>query len=235
VLPLFQKAKTSPHFDIVGVACHIGSQITSLTPFQAAFARVFSLIAQLEEQGIALSHVNLGGGLGVAYQNEIVPSQEDYVQSILKACPSHLKIVIEPGRAIVAKAGILVTQVLYLKTMTHKNFCIVDAAMNDFIRPSLYSAKQNIMPVLKRDIPSLEYDVVGPVCESGDCFGKERPLAVLPGDLLALREAGAYGYVMSSNYNTRPRIAEMMVKDHVFKTIKLKETVDDLLRGEILW
>ncbi len=234
-LDLYEKARHMPHFTICGLACHIGSQITSLAPFQEAFGRVFSLVNTLKERGITLQHVNLGGGLGVAYQDEQIPSQQEYVETILAACPQKMKILIEPGRAIAAKAGILVTKVLYLKSTGHKNFCIVDAAMNDFIRPTLYSAKQNIMPLTLRDCPPLEYDVVGPVCETGDCFGKERKLSVAVGDLLALCSTGAYGYVMSSNYNSRPRLAEVMVKEMEFKIVKQKETLNELLRGEILW
>lgn len=234
-LSLYQKAKNMPHFHIQGLACHIGSQITSLSPFQEAFSRVFTLIEKLKEQGVTFSHVNLGGGLGVAYQNEEVPTPAEYIQMILKTCKDKMKVVIEPGRAIAAKAGVLVTKVLYLKSTTSKNFCIVDAAMNDFLRPTLYSAKQNIMPVTLRDSPSLEYDVVGPVCESGDCFGKARRLAVEQNDLLALCSTGAYGYVMSSNYNSRPRLAEVMVQAGDFKIVKPKETLSELLRGEILW
>lgn len=232
---LYEKAKTMPHFVIKGLACHIGSQITSLSPFEEAFRRVALLQETLKAQGTVLEFVNLGGGLGVAYQDEILPTPQDYIQMILGIFKNNTKIIIEPGRAIAAKAGILVTRVLYLKETPYKKFCIVDAAMNDFIRPTLYSAKQNIMPVTLRDISPKEYDVVGPVCETGDCFGKARKLAIEKDDLLALCSTGAYGYVMSSNYNTRPRLSEVMVKSETYKIVKPKETFEDLTRGEILW
>lgn len=234
---LYQQARHQPHFTIQGISCHIGSQLTTLDPFITLSKKLFQLVNQLSEIGITLQHVNFGGGLGVPYQTQPVPSPQDYVDTLMAHCPlPEMLFIIEPGRAIVANSGILVTKILYLKQSGEKHFCIVDSAMNDFMRPMLYDAWQNIIPIKLRDnvLPQI-YDVVGPVCETGDCLGKSRSLIVESGDYLAICMAGAYGYTMSSNYNTRPRIAEVMVKQQEFKIVKPAETIEALLAGEKLW
>ena len=221
---------------IVGVACHIGSQLTDVAPFLDALDRVLDLVGKLNESGIVLQHLDLGGGLGICYQDERPPLPADYATAVLNRLGDNLiPLHLEPGRAIAGNAGILVTRVTYLKNTQHKNFAIVDAAMNDLIRPSLYSAWQDIVPVNNKSAQNVEYkayDVVGPVCETGDFLGKGRDLALQSGDLLAVRSAGAYGFTMSSNYNSRPRVAEVMVDGDRFQVIRQRETFEDLIRGE---
>ncbi len=234
---LFQKALKLENIHVKGVACHIGSQLTSLKPFLDAGHRLNALINHLESLGIFLQHIDIGGGLGVHYHDEKPPTPAQYGEAILSLPfdPS-LEIIIEPGRAIAASAGILVTTVLLIKHSGNKHFCIVDCAMNDLMRPTLYSAWQDIIPLQKVDEPSPQiYDVVGPVCESGDFLGKDRSLSVLEGDRLAICRAGAYGFVMSSNYNTRPRAPEVMVKESEFKIIRQRETIEELFSKESLW
>jgi diaminopimelate decarboxylase len=233
-LALYQQAAQLPNIKIIGVACHIGSQLTEIEPFLQAFDRIYALYLQLREQGIQVEHLDLGGGLGVPYQHENPPSPAEYGAALLKRLPDpKLKLVFAPGRAIAANAGILVTRVEYLKHTTHKNFAIVDAAMNDLVRPALYQAQQEIIPVQPRtDETAQYYDVVGPVCETGDFLGKHRLLALQPGDLVAIRSAGAYGFTMSSNYNSRPRAAEIMVDGDQVHIIRERETIADLWRGE---
>ncbi|MGE3318328.1 MAG: diaminopimelate decarboxylase [Candidatus Berkiella sp.] len=234
---LYQQAQGLSHIEIKGIACHIGSQITKLSPFIDALERLLGLHKTLKTSGIHLSHIDVGGGLGVCYENETPPTPAAYANALtalLKDCG--LTLLIEPGRAIVAKAGVLVTKVLYLKESTHKNFCIVDCAMNDFMRPSLYDAWQAISPVKQgHQGEPLLYDVVGPVCESGDFLGKDRALAVKQNDLLVIHDTGAYGFAMSSNYNTRPKAAEVMVKDTTFKIVRPRELLSDLMAKEVLW
>ena len=233
---LYQKASQLEHIDIKGVDCHIGSQLTNLAPFVDALDRVLALVERLATLGIKLQHMDLGGGLGVRYKQENPPSPADWASALderLNLYPG--EIIIEPGRAIAANAGVLLTRVNVEKKTPDKNFAIVDAAMNDLMRPALYSAWQNIIPL--KQTATLEtsvYDVVGPICETGDFLGKDRELAIQPGDLLAIRTSGAYGFSMSSNYNSRPRAAEVMVDGAQHYLVRARETFDDLIRGESL-
>lgn len=238
-LDLYQRAASMKNVKVKGVACHIGSQLTEVTPFLDALDRVIGLVNQLSENGIVLEHLDLGGGLGICYQDESPPEPAEYAKAIVARLDERLgdrkmPIHIEPGRAIAGNAGILVTTIEYLKHTEHKNFALVDAAMNDLIRPSLYSAWQNIIPVVKStdDTGTQSYDVVGPVCETGDFLGKDRQLKITAGDLLAVRSSGAYGFTMSSNYNSRPRVAEVMVDGDQFHVVRKRESFEDLVRGE---
>jgi diaminopimelate decarboxylase len=233
-LAVYQQAAGLPHLEIVGVDCHIGSQLSEVRPFVDALDRLLALIDALAQAGIRLKHVDVGGGLGITYRDETPPSPEDYAQAILAPIKARgLEIILEPGRAIVGNAGVLLTRVEYLKPGETKNFAVVDAAMNDLIRPALYSAWQEIVPVRPRTMGEERvYDVVGPVCETGDYLGKERALRIEAGDLLAVRSAGAYGFSMSSNYNSRPRAAEVMVDGDRFHIIRQRETLTDLWKGE---
>lgn len=237
----YREASSAPGIEVRGVACHIGSQLTSLEPFADAVARVARLVDTLTTAGVKLDHVDLGGGLGVTYRDEAPPSPAAYVEALLQALPARqrqLHIGIEPGRAIVANAGVLLTRVEYLKHQPAKNFAVVDVAMNDLVRPALYDAWHGIAPLTLREMatatPETMYDIVGPVCESGDFIARERALMLAPGDLLAIESAGAYGFVMSSNYNTRPRAAEVMVDGSVWHVVRARETVDQLMAGEVL-
>ncbi|QQZ28505.1 diaminopimelate decarboxylase [Thiothrix subterranea] len=232
---VYVKAAAMPHLKVVGIDCHIGSQLLTLTPFMDALQRLLALAERLQAQGITIHHLDIGGGLGVRYQEgQAAPSPADYMaQLFTDERLRQYEIFVEPGRAIAANAGILVTEVEFLKLSEYKNFAIVDAAMNDLIRPALYSAWQEIIPVVPRPAgETTTYDVVGPVCETGDFLGKERDLNIQPGDLLAVRSAGAYGFTMASNYNTRPRVAEIMVDGDAVYVVRTRETLDDLLRGE---
>ncbi|HET8709828.1 MAG TPA: diaminopimelate decarboxylase [Spongiibacteraceae bacterium] len=231
---VYRRARELKHLDIIGVDCHIGSQLTDTSPFLDALTRVLALIDDLAADGIAIEHLDLGGGLGVRYRDEQPPEPNQYMQQVLQALGSRqLKLVFEPGRSIAANAGLLITQVEYLKCSEHKNFCVIDAAMNDLIRPALYEAWMDIRPLSPNASATARvYDVVGPVCETGDFLGKARELAVAPGDLLAVFSAGAYGFSMSSNYNSRTRAAEVMVDgDHAY-LVRARETIADLMRGE---
>ncbi len=233
---IYLRAAAMSHVRILGIACHIGSQLTEVAPFLDALERVLALMERLSNEGIPLQHIDLGGGLGVTYRDEQPPLPSDYSQAIRQRLnDSPLAIHLEPGRAIAANAGILVTRVEYLKLTPHKNFAVVDAAMNDLLRPALYQAWQDIVPVTPRDSGvEREFDVVGPVCETGDFLGKQRRLRIQPGDLLAVRSAGAYGFTMSSNYNSRPRVAEVMVDGATFHVVRQRETWQDLVHGETL-
>lgn len=235
-LATYKYANGLSHLSVKGVDCHIGSQLTEVTPFLDALDRVLILVDELKANGIELSHIDVGGGLGVCYQDETPPHPNDYAKAIADKLEGRdIKLIYEPGRAIMANAGILVTEVEFLKTNEQRNFAIVDAAMNDLIRPSLYQAWQNIIPVTERtDVESKAYDIVGPICETGDFLGKERQLAIKVGDLLAVRSAGAYGFTMSSNYNSRPRAAEVMVDDTEVHLIRQRETIAQLWQGEQL-
>jgi len=235
-LSVYQYAASLSNLDVKGVDCHIGSQLTELTPFLDALDRVLLLVDNLAQQGINLSHLDVGGGLGVCYQDETPPHPEEYAKALAEKLSGYdLKLIYEPGRAIMANAGILVTQVEFLKENEDRNFAIVDAAMNDLIRPALYQAWQAIIPVEHRDdIAAKSYDVVGPVCETGDFLGKERSLAIKAGDLLAVRSAGAYGFTMSSNYNSRPRAVEVMVDNNKMHVIRQRESIEQLWLGESL-
>ncbi|MDX1607095.1 MAG: diaminopimelate decarboxylase [Candidatus Competibacterales bacterium] len=233
---LYRRAADSAHLRVTGVDCHIGSQLTRTAPFVAALERVLALVGQLAEDGIAIEHLDLGGGLGIRYRDETPPApaeQADALLARLRDLP--YEILLEPGRAIVGNAGILVTRVELLKHTGTRHFAVVDAAMNDLLRPALYSAWQAIIPVRPRtDAESRHYDVVGPVCESADFLGQQRELALCSGDLLAVRSAGAYGFVMSSNYNARPRAPEVLVDGDRAHRVRRRETVAELHAGESL-
>ncbi|WP_020647968.1 diaminopimelate decarboxylase [Solimonas variicoloris] len=233
---LYRQAATMDGIEIIGIANHIGSQLLQVAPFLDALDRVLALVERLRGHGIVLRHLDVGGGLGVRYRDEqtIEPSQwAGALRPKLEALG--LKILTEPGRAIAGNAGLLVTRVLGLKGGEDKRFAIVDAAMNDLLRPTLYQAWMDIVPAVERhDAPAQVYDIVGPVCESGDWLGKDRLLTIAPGDLLAVRTAGAYGFTMASNYNSRPRAAEVMVDGDAAHLVRARETFDDLVRGECL-
>ena len=233
-LALYRRAADLEHIEVVGADFHIGSQLTRLTPFLDALRSLLALVERLADQGIALGHINVGGGLGVRYQDETPPTIADYVAALRDTIGERqLTLLLEPGRSICAAAGILLTRVNDLKQQAEHNFAIVDAAMNDLLRPALYGAWQDIVPVQQHgDLSAQCYDVVGPVCESGDFLGRQRQLAIRQGDLLAVLGAGAYGFVMSSNYNTRPRAAELMVDAAQLHLVRPRETVSSLFLGE---
>ncbi|MDX1456463.1 MAG: diaminopimelate decarboxylase [Marinobacter sp.] len=233
-LDVYGRASELPNLNIIGVDCHIGSQLTSVDPFLDALDRVLVLIDQLAERGISIEHLDMGGGLGVRYDQEQPPEPSEYVARLAERLGDRqLKLILEPGRSIAANAGILVTRVEFLKCTEHRNFAIIDAAMNDLIRPALYSAWQDIVPVEQReDVEARRWDLVGPICETGDFLGKDRELRLAPGDLLAVRSAGAYGFVMSSNYNTRNRPPELMVDGDQVHVVRRRETLDDQLGPE---
>ena len=233
-IDVYQYIAASSYLNVEGVDCHIGSQLTEVSPFVDALDRVLALVDELAEKGIHLHHLDLGGGLGIRYQDETPPLPEEQMAAILERLQDReFEILIEPGRAIVGNAGILLTRVQYLKHNEEKNFAVVDAAMNDLMRPSLYGAWQAIEPVQKESSsPAKVYDVVGPICETGDFLGKERSLAIAQGDLLAVRSAGAYGFTMSSNYNSRPRVAEVMVDGEQYTIVRKRETIAQLFANE---
>ncbi len=233
---IYRQAADMQHIDVHGVDCHIGSQLTDKTPFIDALGRVLELIDKLGADGIDIRHVDIGGGLGIRYQHENPPEPAQYAQAIKEHLGKRdIEVLIEPGRAIVGNAGILLTRVEYLKLGEHKHFAIVDAAMNDLLRPALYAAWQDIVAVRQTSTATPRvYDVVGPICETGDFLGKERELSIEGGDLLAVRSSGAYGFGMSSNYNSRPRAAEIMVDGSLSHLIRKRENVDDLMAGETL-
>ena len=221
---------------VIGIDCHIGSQLTELAPFQDALDRVLDLVDRLREAGIALEHVDAGGGLGVRYKDETPPNITDYVQALKGPLAARgLGLMLEPGRSIVANAGTLITQVDFLKTTEKHNFALVDAAMNDLLRPALYQAWMDIKPLeMRSDAVEKSWNIVGPVCETGDFLGKDRRLALSGGDRLAVLGAGAYGFVMASNYNTRPRAAEIMIDGDQMHLVRERETVADLFKHEHL-
>ncbi len=233
---LYQFAASNPHLGVLGVACHIGSQLTTTQPFEDALDRVLVFIKHLSDVGVEISHIDFGGGIGVKYKDEQPPLPKDYWQALHRRLLEHqidLPISIEPGRAIAGNAGVFLTRIEYLKQAEAGNFCIVDGAMNDLIRPALYSAWQEIVPVQQQEAEQPQvYDVVGPICESADFLGKARSLAVAEGDLLAVRTAGAYGAVLSSNYNSRPRAVEVMVDGDQFHVIRQRERIEDLYQLE---
>ena len=233
-LSLYQKAATMPHIAIHGVDCHIGSQLTELSPFLDALDRILALVDQLEAAGIHIQHIDAGGGIGICYSDETPPNFADYAEAMRKKMAGrNIKMVFEPGRALVGNAGILLTKVEYLKHTEAKNFAIVDAAMNDLMRPALYDAYHEIVAVKPHtDVAPQVYEIVGPVCESGDFLGHDRKLALAQGDLIAILSAGAYGMSMSSNYNTRPRAAEIMVDGDAVHEIRQREKVADLFALE---
>jgi diaminopimelate decarboxylase len=233
---IYRIADRLDHLDVMGIDCHIGSQLTELSPFVDALDRLLELIQRLREHGIEIRHLDLGGGLGVRYREESPPLPADWASALAAQLQDFSgEVVIEPGRAIMANAGILLTRVTTLKHGSHKNFAVVDGAMNDLMRPSLYGAWQEIIPLRERqDRQQQTYDIVGPICETGDFLGKDRALALEEGDLLAVRSSGAYGFAMSSNYNSRPRAAEVMVDGDRHYLVRERETLDDLTRGEAL-
>ncbi|TRO44122.1 diaminopimelate decarboxylase [Pseudomonas sp. ALS1279] len=232
---VYARAAELPNLEVIGVDCHIGSQLTTLEPFLDALDRLLLLVDKLAARGITIKHLDLGGGLGVQYRDEQPPLAGDYITAVRKRLQGRdLGLVFEPGRFIVANAGVLLTQVEYLKHTEHKDFAIVDAAMNDLIRPALYQAWMDVSPVQPREGESRNYDLVGPICETGDFLAKDRQLVLAEGDLLAVRSAGAYGFVMSSNYNTRGRSAEVLVDGEQAYEVRRRETVQELYAGESL-
>ncbi len=232
----YQRAHKMPHLQVVGLDCHIGSQLTDVQPFVDALDRVLNLLQRLKATGIEIQHLDLGGGLGIRYRDETPPSPAQYVNALYqKLGELPYEIILEPGRAIAGNAGILVTKVEYIKATADKNFAIVDAAMNDLMRPALYQAWQEIIAVkLDSSHATRSYDIVGPVCETGDFLGKDRALALAEGDLLAVRSAGAYGYTMGSNYNSRPSAAEVMVDGDQVHLIGARQGVESLWQNEAL-
>ena len=232
-LSLYQRAAKMPNIAIHGVDCHIGSQLTELSPFLDALDRVLALVDQLEAAGIAIHHIDAGGGIGICYVDETPPDFAEYAQAMRqKMAGRQVKLVFEPGRALVGNAGALLTKVEYLKHTEAKNFAIVDAAMNDLMRPALYDAYHDIVALKPANVDAQVYEIVGPVCESGDFLGHDRKLALAQGDLLAVLSAGAYGMSMSSNYNTRPRAAEVMVDGDKVYEIRKREQIADLFALE---
>jgi len=230
---LYRKAGELPNLRITGMDCHIGSQIEEVSPFVAAVEKILALIDILAIEGISLEHLDLGGGLGICYKNETPPAITDYVNALLSALGNRCeKLILEPGRMLVGNAGVLLTQVEYLKHGETKNFAIVDAAMNDLMRPALYDAYHEILPVIRENHISKSYEVVGSICETGDFLGHERKLAITQKSLLAVLSAGAYGMSMSSNYNSRPRAAEVLVDGNVVHLIRERETINQLYAGE---
>ena len=236
VLKTYREAATLSNIDIVGIDCHIGSQITSASPYLDALDKVLDLITELKRDGIVIHHLDLGGGLGINYGSESPPDITAFTNTLLNRIDERgfddLEVLLEPGRSLVGNAGILLTQVEYLKTGHDKNFCIVNAAMNDLMRPALYEAYHAIVPIESKPGKAIKYDVVGPVCESGDWLGKDRNLILQEGDILAILSAGAYGFVMASNYNTRGRAAEVMVDGTQAHLVRDRETIDSLFENE---
>ena len=232
---VYVRAAQLPNLEVLGVDCHIGSQLTTLEPFIDALDRLLALVDRLGDCGIYLRHIDLGGGVGVRYRDEEPPLVADYIKTVRERLEGRdLALMFEPGRYIVANAGVLLTQVEYLKHTEHKDFAIVDAAMNDLIRPALYQAWMDVTAVRPRDTAARPYDIVGPICETGDFLAKGRELALEEGDLLAVHSAGAYGFVMSSNYNTRGRCAEVLVDGDQAFEVRRRETVAELFAGESL-
>ena len=233
----YRCAAQLPNIAVRGVAAHIGSQITSLSPFTDALRRLLELVQKLTAAGLTIEHLDIGGGLGIAYQDEQPPTPDDYASAlvaVMQEFGGDIPIIIEPGRAIVGNAGILLTRTEYLKQHGGKHFAIVDAGMNDLVRPAMYDAWQDIVPILQHEGQATPYDVVGPVCETGDVLGYDRELVIAQGDLLAVRSAGAYGASMASNYNSRPRPAEVLVDGDQFRVIRQRETIEHMLIAEQL-
>jgi diaminopimelate decarboxylase len=232
-ITLYRKARSLTNLSITGMDCHIGSQLTETSPFIAAVEKILVLVDELASEGIHLKHLDLGGGLGIRYNDETPPAIADYVSALLGALKGRSeKLLLEPGRVLVGNAGVLLTRVEYLKHGEEKNFAIVDAAMNDLMRPALYDAYHNILPVLREMIPAQSYEVVGPICETGDFIGRARDLSIRPESLLAVLSAGAYGMSMSSNYNSRPRAAEVIVDGTAVHLIRAREQLLQMYAGE---
>ncbi|OGT43240.1 MAG: diaminopimelate decarboxylase [Gammaproteobacteria bacterium RIFCSPHIGHO2_12_FULL_37_34] len=235
VIPICQEIATMPQLKLIGLACHIGSQITELHPFLLAMDHLIRLYQKLKRMGFNIHHMNIGGGLGIIYDHEHPPSITDYATAIKeKFKHDSLEIIVEPGRSIIGNAGVLLTRVEYIKQTHHKNFAIVDAGMNDLLRPALYNAWQTILPIIQHQAETKCYDIVGPVCESADFLGINRELAIKAHDLLAIDTVGAYGFCMSSNYNSRCRAAEILIDDHHIHLIRRRETIADLIGLEKL-
>jgi diaminopimelate decarboxylase len=234
----YRRAATLPGLAVTGIDCHIGSQITQVEPYLDALDRVLDLVEAVEAAGIPLHHMDLGGGLGITYTDEVPPAADELIGHLLARIDarghSHRTLMFEPGRSLVGNAGVLLAEVLYLKPGEVKNFCIVDAAMNDLVRPAMYEAWMRIEPCVQRADPPTRWDVVGPVCESGDWLGRDRDLALVQGDTVAVLSAGAYGMTMAGNYNSRPRAAEVMVDDGRATLIREREDVCSLFAGERL-
>jgi diaminopimelate decarboxylase len=232
----YRLAHTLPNVKVIGVSCHIGSQLTEVEPFVEAMQRIRELVLRLRAEGLNIQYMDIGGGLGITYHEEEPPHPRDYARALMEELKEiDCTLILEPGRVIVGNAGILVTRVLYTKEGDEKNFIVVDGAMNDLIRPSLYGSYQRIQPVRRSDRPEWTADVVGPICESSDFLAKDRKLSrAEQGDLLAVMSAGAYGFSMSSNYNSRPRVAEVLVAKDKFFVIRQREDYDDLIRGEVI-
>ena len=238
VLPTYRAAAALPNIEVTGIDCHIGSQITEVAPYLEALDKVLDVVEALEAEGIKLEHIDVGGGLGITYNDETPPDITKFATTLIDRVAArghgHREVLFEPGRSLVGNAGVLLTRVEFLKPGAAKNFCIVDAAMNDLARPAMYEAFHRIEPVAPRNDAGVMYDVVGPVCESGDWLGRDRTLAVQAGYLLAVMSAGAYGFVMSSNYNTRGRAAEVMVDGDTVHLVRERELPADLFRNERL-
>ncbi len=234
-LAVYERAMRSPHLEVIGVDCHIGSQLTTIEPIVDALARVRELVARVRERGAAIRYLDIGGGVGITYRDEEPPTPAEYAQAVIAGTRGlDVTVVLEPGRSLVGNAGALLTRVLYTKQGPVKRFVVIDAAMNDLIRPALYGAYQDVRTVTRpRPGETTPADLVGPVCESADFLAQDRPVPPLePGDLLAVMSAGAYGFVMASNYNARPRPAVVLVDGDRFDVIRDRETVEDLIRGE---
>ena len=236
-LALYERAAAMTHIQIIGIDCHIGSQITVLTPFIDALKRMRAVIEQIEGKGIPLRHIDVGGGLGIKYRDENPPAAADYIGAVCDVFSGmDYELIVEPGRSIVGTAGLLLTRVEYVKKTPHRNFAIVDAAMNDLLRPSLYEAWHDIVPLTEQasGVGCDKYDIVGPVCETGDFLGRDRKLSLAAGEVLAVCAAGAYGFCMSSNYNSRPRAGEIMLDRGRIHEIRSRETIAELMTGEAL-
>ena len=232
-LDLYRKAAKLPNIEISGIDCHIGSQLLDPAPMAEAADKILGLVDQLAREGITLDHIDLGGGLGIRYRDEEPPTPTEYLKPLLERFAGRDEaLCFEPGRSLVGNAGLLLTRIEYLKPGVEKSFAIIDAAMNDLARPALYDAYHEIVAVAPRALPATRYEVVGPICESGDFLGHDRDLSVETGDLLAILSAGAYGMTMSSNYNTRPRAAEVLVDGDEVHVIRDRETLEHLLKGE---
>ncbi|MDP6180412.1 MAG: diaminopimelate decarboxylase, partial [Desulfatiglandales bacterium] len=235
-LEQYTSASGLSNLTVSGVSCHIGSQLTKVSPFLDALGKLKGLIKRLDDAGIPIRYLDLGGGLGISYDREEPPHPNDYARALKKELDSKdLTLIFEPGRVIMGNAGILVTKVLYTKSTQEKKFIIVDAAMNDLVRPSLYGSFHGIQPVRRLGRQKTKADIVGPICESGDFLAKDREVeSFAPGDLMAVMSSGAYGFSMSSNYNSRARVAEVMVKGDRYYIIRARETYEDLVRGEVI-
>ncbi|MBI3369954.1 MAG: diaminopimelate decarboxylase [Burkholderiales bacterium] len=236
---VYQRARQLPGIEVQGIDCHIGSQITEIGPYLDALDRMLDLVEQIESDGVAIHHIDVGGGLGITYTDETPPAADALIAALCERIDArghgHRELLMEPGRSLVGNAGVLLTEVLVLKPGTAKNFCIVDAAMNDLVRPAMYEAWMHIVPCRPRDSAPLIWDIVGPICESGDWLGRDRSLALASGDVLAVLSAGAYGMTMASNYNTRPRAAEVMVDAGRSGLIRRRETIPELFANELRW